>query len=361
MKKIILSIAVLLISIAALVSCSEIPDEVEESFKPNTEADNGDNWVAPDIVKVGNEVAYLEQNSVNVNKLNYKNKFVYTGTDKYLKVITEDLVKMSDEFFDVESKQTVEIPTPYIVKIDDSDKNDIKVYGNFYIYGYNLNGVTFECQNSGSFPGCYHLKEENDVVSFVSKEFAEDGSNNYSSLVKICNNDEELVKKIFAAHDDDSEHNTRIEYIKMYANNNQLSVNSIKDYGWPVIIFDDVNSIEFVFTFYKYYMLEIKQEDSLADMPERIENLKSKYMTKEAIDRVDEASDEIGADQIIDAQDVTDDMYDSLKVTELDDGTFVVTMDERPDFHDKIEVKTNTIDGKLKITDIKVVRPEPIN
>ena len=276
-------------------------------------------------------------------------KFEYDGTDKYLKAITDEMVKVGDEFFGKQG--AVEIPSPLIVKIDDSDKNDIKVYGDFAIYGYIMNGTIFDNKNGGSFPGCYHLKEENGNVTFVKKEIAEDGSNNYSSLVKICGNDENLAKEIFAVKDKDQD-KTRVEYAKMYANKNNFRLSGIKDYGWPVILFDDIDNAVFVYNFFSQYYKEVNQEDTLGDMVERLDKLKEKYLTKDLIDKLSDLAIDAGADMVINAQDVTPEMRDSLQAEDNGNNSVKVSVDFGGGKKGTAEVKLTTVNGKKMITDI---------
>ena len=243
--------------------------------------------------------------------------FVYNGPNDYISQITAIMVDYSKNLFG--DQGTVEIPVPCIVEIDDTDKNDIKVYGDFKIYGYEMFGTIFYTKNGSSNPGCFHLKDEDGEIKFVSYEFAEDGTDNYSSLLKICNDDEELVKEIFGI-DEEVETDKRIYYAKMYAEENNLRLSGIKDFGWPIILFDDIDNTEFIYNFYNSYFDEIKQEDYLNDLPERIDNLKSKYFSEELIDKIEKLTDDVGADMVINAQDVTEQMIDTLETYDVGDG-----------------------------------------
>jgi hypothetical protein len=283
---------------------------------------------------------------------NPKVKFVYTGDDDYLKAITDDLVVMSEDLFG--DQGAVEIPTPLIIKTDDSDKNDIKVYGNFWIYGYQMYGTIFNTKNGSANPGCYHLKDENGKVTVINKEFAEDGSNNWSSLLKICGNDEELAKKVSGGLSGDENEKLRLDYAKMYAKANNLNFSGIKDYGWPVILDSDISDAEFLYNFYSAYFYEIRQDDVLNDMTQRIENLKKKYMTPELIKSIDAETAEVGADMIINAQDVTEEMLDTLQADDFGGGNLQVSYGNGTESGTKIKVKIEKKNGKKMITDLFV-------
>lgn len=281
-------------------------------------------------------------------------QFVYTGTgnemDKYLKVITEDMVKDFGKYF--EGQGAVEIPTPYISRTDDSDINDIKVYGNFTIDGYQMSGTVFYMKNGGSFPGCYHLKDEDGKITVVSKEIAEDGSNNWTSLVKICNGDESLAEAISNKREEGDSEKLRCDYAKMYAKANNLRLSGIKDYGWPIILMDDISDASFLYNFYNSYFEEVRQQDSLNDMFDRLENLKNKYMTEDVLNKLSDMSLVSGADMVINAQDVTEQMLDTLQVDDNGDGNLLVKMEQGAEKPTEIKVKLGIINGKKMIVDM---------
>ena len=353
MKKILFS---LFIVTALLAACTKtdstvVETTVAESAKVETTEAKVETTKVPGADYIVKSVNHMKEREFSFDS---SIDFSYTGSDAYLKAITDEMVNSAKESFG--GQGAVEIPTPYVVKIDDSDKNDIKVYGDFYIYGYDMNGTIFNCKNSGSFPGCYHLQDKDGKVSFVSKEIAEDGSNNYSSLLKICGNDEELVKKIFGIVDSDKE-KTRVEYVKMYADANKLRVYGIKDYGWPIILFNDAPDAEFVYNFYRSYFEEIRQDDSLNDMPERIERLKKKYITSEALKKIDDMTMEVGADMVISAQDATDEMMDTLTVDDFDNGDLRVSYKGGEPEPRYINIKLRPINGNKMIVSIEPIMP----
>lgn len=296
----------------------------------------------------------VNKESENQTSFDPKNDFNYSGSDNYLKVICDEMVKMAKTNYGSDDVDFIFVPTPLVVKTDDSDKNDIKVFGDFWVYGYTMDGTIFTMKNGGSYPGCYHLKDEDGNISFVKFDVAEDGSGNYESLVKICEGDENLVKEIFDISDKD-EDKTRAEFIKMYASDNGLSVSGYKDYGWPVVLFDDIDDAEFAYNFYKAYFDEVRQEDYLNDMPERLERLKSKYMTSSLIKEIDDKTKESGADAVISAQDVTDEMIDTLYADNYGKGEVVVHFDKSAEDEEPVNIrfKVTTSGGKKLIESLK--------
>lgn len=340
MKKLLLVLLVLGMVTSCAKNASNVADSSSDTkVVETTKADNPKN-------KVEKSVNRMTEREFGFNP---DVKFVYTEDDDYMKAITDDMVLMSEDLFG--NQGAVEIPSPYIVKRDLDDKNDIKFYGNFWIYGYEMYGTVFNTKNGSSNPGCYHLKDEDGKITVVSKEFAEDGSKNWESLVKICGGDESLAKKIYGSTNDESE-KLRLEYAKMYAKENKLKFSGIKDYGWPVILLDDISDAEFLYNFYSAYFYEIRQDDVLNDMPQRLENLKNKYMTTDLIAKMDEMTMDAGADMIINAQDVTESMLDTLQVDDEGIGNLKVTYDLGSESATEIFIKLSKKNGKKIITDI---------
>lgn len=343
MKKIFLILSTLLLA-GNIISCGQkttTAEAVNETkVEETTKNDKAENGVKESVNHMTEREFRFDPNV----------KFAYTGDDDYIKAITDDMVLLSEEMFG--DQGAVEIPTPRIVKIDNSDKKDIKVYGDFWIYGYQMFGTIFNTKNGGSNPGCYHLKDEDGKITVLNKEFAEDGSDNWSSLVKICGGDEDLAKQVLNRPNAIEEENLRAEYAKMYAKANNLKLSGIKDYGWPVILFGDISDAEFLYNFYSAYFYEIRQDDVLNDMTERIENLKKRYMTPELIKKMDEKTSEAGADMIINAQDVTEEMLDTLQVDDYGNGKLQMTYALGKESETRKNVKVETKNGYKVIVDM---------
>ena len=276
-------------------------------------------------------------------------KFVYTGNEKYLKEVTEAILTEVGSNYDTEN--VVQIPTPYIVKIDDEDIKDIKVYGDFFLYGYTMDGMIFDFVNGGSYPGCIHLRSDFGNISFVSFDIAEDGSNYDESLLKICGGDESLVKDINNERHNDGD-NLRIEYVKMYAKDNDLLVSGIKDYGWPVILFDDTSDARFVYNFYDSYIQEIREENVLNDFEDRMARLKKKYLSADLLKKLSDLYDQTECDTIVGSQDALEMILDTLQVDDMGDGNLIVSCYIDKDVKYIIDVKLEVIDGKKIFTDM---------
>ena len=70
----------------------------------------------------------------------------------------------------------VSIPCPVIAKVDESNDDDIRVYGDFWIFNYTLDRDILQCESGGSYPGVIHLKKDDEAgYKVMEMEIVEDG------------------------------------------------------------------------------------------------------------------------------------------------------------------------------------------
>ena len=354
MRKLLLTLIVALL----LTACGNVASK-EAATEANAQGTNlsADETVAESV----GETTEIAEKALpvleTVNKMTEVNKgfnpavdFKYVGEDKILRAVTEEMVVSAKELYNTEG--AVEIPTPYVVDVDESNKEDIKVYGDFWTFGYKLDGTVFYNVNGGSMPGCYHLKEEEDGnITFVSKEKALDGSGFTSSLLDICGGNQELFDKI-TKRDETIFEIMRLAYVNMYAETSGVRISGIKDYGWPIMLFNNVSDAEFLYNFYHSYFEEVMDENVLNDLDERIHRLIEKYAIESLREKIELETRERGADFVIKAQDVTSAMLDSLQVDDYGNGDMVVRYAANKGEVTEINVKVENHDGKKVITDI---------
>ena len=84
----------------------------------------------------------------------YQGEDSETAEDGIMKACIAELMKLDEENFD---PAEIAIPAPVVYQVDSSDESDIKVWGEFYIFNYDLKGDTLETQSGGNFRGCMHL------------------------------------------------------------------------------------------------------------------------------------------------------------------------------------------------------------
>ncbi len=156
--------------------------------------------------------------------------YEYPGPEYFYTVLYK---YMTDELNKGYPEAQVCIPCPIIVKLDESDKSDIRVYGNFWVFNYDLNGDTLENTSGGSYPGCIHLKHTDEGYEVTSMDVVADGSGFTESAKKIFGKYYDAFMK--DGEDEKLREETRAQIIANYVAANNLDITAYKDYGWDPV------------------------------------------------------------------------------------------------------------------------------
>ncbi len=95
-------------------------------------------------------------------------RYVYGGSEKYLDVISDHMIKSWEELFG-DAGADVSIPFSIIAYVDDKDPQDILAYGTYNINGFDLYNTTLCSANGAWNAGIYHLKTNDDGSFTVTK------------------------------------------------------------------------------------------------------------------------------------------------------------------------------------------------
>lgn len=162
--------------------------------------------------------------------------YEYPGPELFYSVLYE---YMTDELAKGYPESQVSIPCPVIVEEDESDKSDIRVYGNFWIFNYDLNGETLENTSGGSYPGCIHIKSTDEGYEVTSMEVVEDGSAFTESAKKIFGKYYDVFMK--DGEDEKKREEIRAQIIANYVAANNLNITAYKDFGWDPVTLPEEN------------------------------------------------------------------------------------------------------------------------
>ena len=157
-------------------------------------------------------------------------EFRYTGEDPYFDAILDYIRKTDGENYDASQ---VMIPAFIILEEDAADPEDIKVWGNFWIFNYDLEGTTLMMQSGGEAPGLIHLKKTEDGFEVTSMDRVGDGSNYDPDMERIFGVKKELLEAIRTADEDLDK--VRAEYIGMYSEESGIEITAFQDYGWDPV------------------------------------------------------------------------------------------------------------------------------
>ncbi len=156
-------------------------------------------------------------------------EYEYPGPEAFYTVLYDYVVKEMGK----NSEGGVAIPDIMVTGIDESDKEDIKVYGDFACYRYTLNGDTLERTSGGSYPGCIHIKNGADGYTVTGMDMVEDGSNFDESVDRIFGDYAADFRKAYA--DDAGKENVWTQILANYVAANGLDIKYVQDYGWDPI------------------------------------------------------------------------------------------------------------------------------
>ena len=157
----------------------------------------------------------------------------YAGADPAEAAIYKYMVEEVGKNFD---KADASIPTVAIVNVDDSNPDEVIVYGDFWVDNYNINGDTLECVSGGNFPGVMHLAKYFDGYVVASLDQVEDGANFEPSAKELFGENYDAFMKVYS--DDEARAELRKATVSDYVRLNSLEVTQFQDYGWDPVQLD---------------------------------------------------------------------------------------------------------------------------
>ena len=197
---------------------------------------NGDTLFYSYDINVGRKQSYWSQYiSVIVIDKEYEKQEVVLVNDQditYEQAIKRYLVNEIGKDY---AQAEYCVPFCYHVDIDDSDPEDIKFWGDFWVHNYNQVGDTLKCVSGGNHPGLMHIRKTEKGFLVTAFDQVADGSENLSSAKKIFGDKYEAFQKM--SSDDDWREQCIIDQLEDYATEHNLSATMYQDYGWPAKYF----------------------------------------------------------------------------------------------------------------------------
>lgn len=125
------------------------------------------------------------------------------------------------------------IPCSFIVSTDDGNKDDILVWGDFWVFNYNLSGDTLKTVSGGDHPGLMHLKKVGNGYEISNFEVVEDGAGNLESAKRIFGDKFDSFQEVNGLVEKREE--MRLRLVADYVKKHGLSATMLQDYGWPAV------------------------------------------------------------------------------------------------------------------------------
>ena len=125
------------------------------------------------------------------------------------------------------------ISSPFVISTDNGDLQDVKVWGDFWVFNYNVSGDTLKTVSGGNHPGLMHLKKTDKGMEVTNFEVVEDGAGNLESAKKTFGDQYEAFQEINS--NQEKRESIRLQFIADYVKKNNLPVKMVQDYGWPAV------------------------------------------------------------------------------------------------------------------------------
>ena len=146
--------------------------------------------------------------------------------------ISEYLVK---EIGSQYSPGEVCVPVLMIVSTEEKDADNTLVWGDFWVFNYNLVGDTLKTVSGGKHSGCMTLTRTNNdsPLQVTAFEQTEDGAGNEASAKRIFGKHYDVYQNMHS--NENVFEAVRKEQLKEYVRQHNLNVHYYQDYDWPAV------------------------------------------------------------------------------------------------------------------------------
>ena len=146
----------------------------------------------------------------------------------------EDAIRMylTDSIAPQYAPGEVAIPCIQVVELDDSNPDSVLVWGDFWVFNYNVASDTLKTVSGGAHPGMMTIQHiEGTGYTVTGFEQVGDGSNYLPSAKRIFGDKFDAFQAIYSNAEKREEF--RAAQIADYVKAHELPVKYYQDYGWP--------------------------------------------------------------------------------------------------------------------------------
>ena len=148
----------------------------------------------------------------------------------YMTAVDDYLV---NEFGKNYAQGDVCIPYAYVISANESNPEDILVWGDFWVFNYTLAGDTLKTASGGSHPGLMHVKKVENGYEVVGFDAVEDGAGNLESAKKIFGDNYETFWALNS--NQEKRDDMRLHYTADYVKKHNMTAKVLQDFGWPAV------------------------------------------------------------------------------------------------------------------------------
>jgi hypothetical protein len=147
----------------------------------------------------------------------------YTAVDDYL----------VNEIGKNYAQSDVCIPYAYVISTDEGNPNDILIWGDFWVFNYEISGDTLKTVSGGNHPGLMHVKKTETGYEVTSFDAVADGADNLPSAKKIFGDKFDIYQEFSGAAE--KREMERLRFTADYVKKHNMSATMLQDYGWPAV------------------------------------------------------------------------------------------------------------------------------
>lgn len=125
------------------------------------------------------------------------------------------------------------IPSLTIVATEEQGDSLATVWGDFWLYWYNLSGDTLMTVSGGSHPGRMTLRRQGSAMAVTDFEQTEDGAGNMASAKRIFGQHYDIYSNIQSNHD--VREAVRLEQLREYTRRHALAAHYCQDFGHDAV------------------------------------------------------------------------------------------------------------------------------
>ena len=181
------------------------------------------------LVGCGNKTA-KEENGVENAQTEVQAEPQVPGTVMYDAAVNDYLVNVIGKNY---AEAEYCIPCPILVSTDDGNKEDVLVWGDFWVLNYDLSGDTLKTVSGGNHPGLMHLKKTANGYEVTAFDAVEDGAGNLESAKRIFGDKFDSYQEISSLQE--KREDMRLRLTADYVKEHGLSATMLQDYGWPAV------------------------------------------------------------------------------------------------------------------------------
>lgn len=232
-------LSIIAVTAALSVSaCSSVNVQVNPGTHPVEETETSDETTADNDAEVPEETVeetVAPDDTDDSSDIDYPTlplpEYHYYGPEDwadYGDIIGQYLIK--EHMGDEDTSADLAICTPIILKVDDSDPKDVKVWGDYLLDSYYLMKTSLLNRAGGNYPAVAHLDTTAETPVVTGVDYVEDGSSFDPSF-------DRLFGKAGLKEAYQKENDKRVDHIidalSYYINHNGLYITQVQDYGWP--------------------------------------------------------------------------------------------------------------------------------